>query len=474
MPVLFKTISGIKQKPMTTSNNADVDKLLRVPPHALEAEQSVLGGLMLDNQLFDQAQEVLQARDFYSPDNRLIFAAMTRLSAASRPLDIITVSEALEADGELERIGGLAHLADIARNTPSANNLIAYAQIVRERAALRQLIRAAHTIADSGYSAEGRSSEELLAAAEQQFAAIAEQRPAETGLEPINPLLKSAITRIDELSQSDSHITGLSTGYAVLDDKTSGWQKSDLVIIAARPSMGKTSFAMNTVEHALLHQDKAVLVFSLEMPAESLMMRLLSSVGRIDQTHVRSGKLDPDEITKLGIAVNKLKDRPLFIDDTPGLSPMDMRARTRRLQREHGDIALIMVDYLQLMRIPSSKENRTSEISEISRTLKSIAREFNCPVLALSQLNRALENRPNKRPINSDLRESGAIEQDADVIMFIYRDEVYNEDSPDKGTAELILGKQRNGPIGTCRLAFQGRFTRFDNLARFDGDGGGH
>ena len=452
--------------------NADfsLENRLRVPPHSLEAEQAVLGGLLLDAQALDQVLEVIAARDFYQPDHRLIFAAMLRLSEAGKPLDLITVSETLEQDGELERIGGLAHLAELARHTPGTSNLLTYAQIVRERATLRQLIRTAQDIADRSYTPEGRTSDELLAEAEKRFADIAEQRPADSGLEPINPLLQQTLARIDELSQSDSHITGLATGFYELDDKTSGWQKSDLVIVAARPSMGKTTFAMNTVEHALLHQQKPVVVFSLEMPAESIMLRLISSVGRIDQTHVRNGRLDQDEWDKLTIAIKKLKDRPLFIDDTPGLSPAEMRARVRRLQREHGDIALIMVDYLQLMRIAGNNEGRTAEISEISRSLKGIAREFNCPVIALSQLNRSLENRPNKRPINSDLRESGAIEQDADVILFIYRDEVYNEDSPDKGTAEIILGKQRNGPIGTCRLAFQGRFTRFDNLARPAGD----
>lgn len=448
---------------------SSTDNNLRVPPHSLEAEQAVLGGLLLDHQAFDQVLEVLQASDFYSPDNRLIFTAMARLSETGKPIDIITASELLEQDGELERVGGIAHLAELARQTPGTSNLLTYAKIVRERAVIRQLIRTAHNVADTGYATEGRSSDELLAQAEQLFADIAEQRPSESGLESIDPLLKNALQRIDELSQSDSHITGLSTGYYELDDKTSGWQKSDLIIVAARPSMGKTTFAMNAVEHALLHQDKPVLVFSLEMPAESLIMRLLSSVGRIDQTHVRNGRLEQDEYDKLTIAVKKLKGRPLFIDDTPGLSPAELRARVRRLQREHGDIAMIMVDYLQLMRVNGSNEGRTAEISEISRTLKGIAREFNCPVMALSQLNRSLENRPNKRPINSDLRESGAIEQDADVILFIYRDEVYNEDSQDKGTAEIILGKQRNGPIGTCRLAFQGRFTRFDNLARMPG-----
>ncbi len=458
---------------MSTATDTNVARAdftgLRLPPHSLEAEQAVLGGLLLDHQIFDQVLEVVQPRDFYNPDNRLIFSAMGRLSEAARAIDIITVSEALEADGDLERVGGIAHLAELARHTPGTSNLLTYAQIVRERSTLRQLIRTAQEVADKGYTPDGRSSDELLAEAEQLFADIAEQRPADSGLIAINPILQGALQRIDELSQSDSSITGLSTGYYELDEKTSGWQKSDLIIVAARPSMGKTTFAMNAVEHALLHQNKPVVVFSLEMPAESIMLRLLSSVGRIDQTHVRNGKLDQDEWDKLTIAVKKLKDRPLFIDDTPGLSPAEMRARVRRLQREHGDIAMIMVDYLQLMRVAGSSEGRTAEISEISRTLKGIAREFNCPVMALSQLNRSLENRPNKRPINSDLRESGAIEQDADVILFIYRDEVYNEDSPDKGTAEIILGKQRNGPIGTCRLAFQGRFTRFDNLARAPG-----
>lgn len=454
----------------TTFNASATDNPLRVPPHSQEAEQSVLGGLLLDNQAFDQVMEILQVRDFYYPDNRLIFSAMARLSSANQPLDIITVSECLESDGELQTVGGLTYLAEIARNTPSAANLIHYAQIVRERSTLRQLIHTAHDIANTGYHTDGRTSNELLAWAEQRFVALSEQRPAESGLEPINPLLKSALARIDELANSNDTITGLSTGYYELDEKTSGWQKSDLIIVAARPSMGKTTFAMNAVEHALLHQNKPVVVFSLEMPAESIMFRLLSSVGRIDQTRVRNGKLEPDEWDKLTVAVNKLKDRPLFIDDTPGLSPNELRARVRRLNREHGDIAMIMVDYLQLMRVNGNgNEGRTAEISEISRTLKGIAREFNCPVMALSQLNRSLENRPNKRPINSDLRESGAIEQDADVILFIYRDEIYHEDSPDKGTAEIILGKQRNGPIGTCRLAFQGRFTRFDNLARPSG-----
>lgn len=450
---------------MTTASDT-VDTRLRVPPHSLEAEQAVIGGLLLDHQAFDQVLEILQARDFYHPENRLIFSAMARLSELAKPLDIITVSESLDQDGELNTIGGIAHLAELARHTPGTANLLAYAQIVRERATLRQLIRAAHNIADHAHTPEGRDSNELLATAEKIIADIAEGRPSEGGFEAMNPLLKSTVQQIGELSQLESDITGLDTGYAALNEMTSGLQKSDLVIVAARPSMGKTAFAMNLVEHAVLHQKKPVLVFSLEMPASSIILRILSSVGRIDQGRIRKGKLENNEWDRLTEAAGRLKDRPLFIDDTTGLSPAEMRARTRRLQREHGEIAMIVVDYLQLMHIPGAKEGRTNEVSEISRSLKSIAREFNCPVIALSQLNRSVDSRTDKRPNNSDLRDSGAIEQDADVIMFIYRDEVYNkEDSPDKGIAEIIIGKQRNGPIGKCKLAFQGHFTRFDNLA---------
>jgi replicative DNA helicase len=446
------------------SNNTDAR--LRVPPHSLEAEQAVLGGLLLDHQALDQVLEVLQVRDFYNPENRLIFSAMLRLSELAKPLDIITVSELLDQDGELHAIGGIAHLAELARHTPGTSNLLTYANIVRERATLRQLIRAASNIADHAHTPDGRDSNELLASAEKIIADIAEGRPKESGFEFMNPLLKSTVLQIDELSQLDSDVTGLDTGYIKLNEETSGLQKSDLIILAARPSMGKTAFAMNLVEHAVLHQDKPVLVFSLEMPASSIILRMLSSVGRIDQQRIRKGKLVGDEWDKLTAAAGRLKDRPLYIDDTTGLSPAEMRARVRRIQREHGEIALIVVDYLQLMHIPGAKEGRTAEVSEISRSLKSIAREFNCPLVALSQLNRSVDGRTDKRPNNSDLRDSGAIEQDADVIMFIYRDEVYHkEDSPDKGIAEIIIGKQRNGPIGTVKLAFQKHFTRFDNLA---------
>jgi replicative DNA helicase len=295
---------------------------------------------------------------------------------------------------------------------------------------------------------------------------ISEQGPKAGGPRDVNPLLKDAIDRIEELFTSGGDITGLSTGFTDLDGMTSGLQPSDLVIVAGRPSMGKTTFAMNLVENAVLRQDKPILVFSMEMPAEQLVIRMLSSIGKINQTRIRNGKLEQEDWPKLSTAVAKLKDVPLFIDDTPALTPTELRSRARRVAREHNGLGMIMVDYLQLMQIAGSSEGRTAEISEISRNLKAIAKEFNCPMVALSQLNRSLEQRPNKRPVNSDLRESGAIEQDADVIMFIYRDEVYHEDTPDKGVAEIIIGKQRNGPIGTCRLAFIGEFTRFENLAR--------
>ena len=438
---------------------------LKLPPHSLEAEQSVLGGLMIANDAWDKVADMVTDVDFYRPEHRLMFRRMAQLIEASQPIDIVTLADALTHADELDRAGGFTYLAEIARNTPSAANIRAYAIAVRERSSLRALITAAQTIADSGFHPEGRSSAELLDDAERRIAQISESRPKSGGPEAINPLLKRAVDRIDELFNSDSAITGISTGFADLDDRTSGLQRGDLIIVAARPSMGKTTFAMNMVEHAVLHNEKPVVVFSMEMPAEQLILRMISSIGRIDQTKVRSGRLDDEDWPKLSAAVSKLKDRPLFIDDTPALSPLEVRARTRRIAREHGDPALIMVDYLQLMQIAGSTEGRTAEISEISRSMKAIAKEFACPVVALSQLNRGVEQRPNKRPVNSDLRESGAIEQDADLIMFIYRDEVYNEESTDKGIAEIIIGKQRNGPIGTARLTFIGKFTRFENLA---------
>lgn len=442
-------------------------------PHSIEAEQAVLGGLMLDNKRLDAVLEVISEVDFYREDHRQIFKMMQILQENAQPLDVITLSEELHRHDQLERVGGLAYLVEMANNTPSAANIVAYARIVRERSTLRQLIAAAQEISKSSYNPSGLDSDDLLQLAEKRVAEIAEDRPKEGGLVGVNDLLKVTVQRIDELFRSGSDITGVPSGIADLDQRTSGWQPGELIILAARPSMGKTALALNFVESAMFSQNRPVLVFSMEMPSAAMIMRMMSSVGRIDQGRMRNGKLTEEDWPKLSSAVAKMKDKLLFIDDTPGLSPQELRARVRRIAREHGNPGMIMVDYLQLMQIAGSSEGRTQEISEISRSLKAIAKEFDCPLIALSQLNRGVEQRPNKRPMNSDLRESGAIEQDADVILFIYRDEYYNEDSPDKGIAELIIGKQRNGEIGTCRAAFIGKYTRFDNLAPeyFQNDG---
>lgn len=453
-------------------------------PHSIEAEQSVLGGLMLDSGRLDMVAEQLKASDFFSGNHRQIFEVMQELAGDEQPLDIVTLSEALGQRELLESVGGIAYLAELAENTPSAANIAAYAKIVRERSTLRQLISAANEISKSSFNPGGLGSDDLLQLAERKVAEIAEIRPKEGGFSGVDSLLKQTVERIDELFKAEGDITGLSTGLRDLDGRTSGWQPGELIILAARPSMGKTALALNFIESAMLKQDKPTLVFSMEMPSDSLVMRMLSSIGKIDQGRIRNGKLQDDDWPKLTAAVQKMKGKGLYIDDTPGLSPSEMRARTKRVVRDHINKlmsedpnlpreeaekrsmpAMIMVDYLQLMQIAGSTEGRTQEISEISRSLKGLAKEYNCPVIALSQLNRGVEQRPNKRPMNSDLRESGAIEQDADVILFIYRDEYYNEDSPDKGMAELIIGKQRNGEIGTCRAAFVGKYTRFDDLA---------
>ncbi len=435
------------------------------PPHSVEAEQSVLGGLMLDNNSWDNIAEILSPEDFYRQEHRLIFRTMEKLVGGGKPIDVVTLSEDLERTEGEENAVDLEYLVDLARNTPSASNIRAYAEIVRERAMLRQLVHAANEIADIAYNPAGRSSADVLDEAERKVFQIAESRPKEGGPQGVNPLLSTALEKIDHMFQSGGQMTGLTTGFTDLDKMTSGMQPSDLIIVAARPSMGKTTFSMNLVENALMASDKPVLVFSLEMPADQLVTRMLSSLGRINQTKIRNGQLEDEDWPKLTTAVDMLRNKPLFIDDTSGISPNEMRARARRIVREHGKIGMIMIDYLQLMSLGGKAESRTQEISEISRSLKALAKEMECPVIALSQLNRSLENRPNKRPVNSDLRESGAIEQDADVIMFIYRDEVYNEDTDQKGVAEIIIGKQRNGPIGYCKLAFIGQFTRFEDLA---------
>ncbi len=438
---------------------------LKVPPNSVDAEQAVLGGLMLDNREWDNIADLLIPRDFYRREHQIVFQVMLQQSEANNPIDVVTLGEALNSLNELDNAGGIDYLGELVGNARGTANIKAYADIIRERAILRRLISVANEIADSGYNTGGRKAADVLDEAEQKVFKIADDRPREGSPEAINPLLTRVVDRIDELSGTDGGLTGLTSGYKDLDKMTNGWQKSDLIIVAGRPSMGKTAFAMNLVEHAVILGNKPVLVFSLEMPAESLVFRMLSSLGKIDQTRLRTGQLEDADWPKLTAAVAKLKDRPLLIDDSPGLSPMEMRSRARRVVREHGALGMIVVDYLQLMSVKGTTENRVGEISEISRSLKLIAREFECPVIALSQLNRALEQRPNKRPLMSDLRESGAIEQDADIIAFIYRDEVYNEDSPEKGVAEIIIGKHRNGPIGTLRLSFQGMYTRFENYA---------
>lgn len=441
---------------------------LKVAPHSIEAEQSVLGGLMLDNDAWDQVSDIVAEDDFYRHDHRMIFRAVAELGRLTKPFDVITLSEWMQDVGILDKAGGLAYLGALAKNTPSAANIKAYAQIVRERAVLRQLAQAGAEISDSVYNKGARTSEELLDDAERLVFNIADQGArGRRGFSALKDLLVKAVDRIDTLFHLDNPITGVPTGYTDFDDRTSGLQASDLIIVAGRPSMGKTSFAMNIVEHAAIKNKTPVAVFSMEMPGEQLAMRMMSSLGRIDQHRVRTGKLSDDDWPRLTSAVSLLAEAPIFIDDSPALTPNEVRARSRRLAREHG-LGLIVVDYLQLMQVSGTKENRVTEISEISRSLKSLAKELKVPVIALSQLNRSLEQRPNKRPVMSDLRESGAIEQDADLIVFIYRDEVYNEDSPDKGTAEIIISKQRNGPIGTTRLTFLGQYTRFENFTSGD------
>ncbi len=444
------------------ASNDRADKL-KLPPYSIEAEQSVLGGLMIDNNTWEQVADQIAENDFYRRDHRLVFRAIAALAEKDQPLDVITLSEWLEQQKELENVGGLSYLGALAKNTPTSANIKAYAAIVRERSVLRQLIRVSTDIAESAYNTEGRSSVEILDEAERQVFQIAEQGArTNQGYKSVTELMGNALEKIQTLFENDEAYTGVPTGFDDFDIKTSGLQPSDLIIIAGRPSMGKTSFAMNIVESVAVKAKQTVAVFSMEMPGDQLVMRMLSSLGRIDSNKVRTGKLEDTDWPRLTSAVNILNEAPIFIDDTPSMSPMEIRARSRRIKKEHG-LGLIVIDYLQLMQVSGSSENRATEISEISRSLKGLAKELGVPVIALSQLNRSLEQRPNKRPVMSDLRESGAIEQDADLIVFIYRDEVYNEDSPDKGSAEIIIGKQRNGPIGMSRLTFLGKYTKFEN-----------
>ena len=441
-----------------------------IPPHSTEAEQAVLGGIILSNQHWDGIAERVIAEDFYTFAHKAIFQTMEELMRNQTPIDLITLDQALKAKGISDSVGGFAYLADLSNNTPNAINILAYAEIVREKAILRELIAVGNRIAENSYSPKGKDIKMVLDEAEREVFAIAEKRSSSTeGPQNVLSVLESTIARIETLGKLENHngVTGVTTGFVELDKKTAGLQPSDLIIVAARPSMGKTTFAMNVCENAAMASDKPVLVFSLEMPAEQIMMRMIASLARVDQTKIRTGQnLEEAEWSKIASVFGMFKQKNnLYIDDSSGLTPTELRSRARRVYRENGGLSMIMVDYLQLMRAPAFSDNRTLEIAEISRSLKALAKELEVPVIALSQLNRTLEQRADKRPVNSDLRESGSIEQDADLIMFIYRDEVYNDNSEDKGVAEIIIGKQRNGPIGRVRLAFNGQFSRFDNLA---------
>ena len=438
---------------------------LRVPPHSIDAEQAVLGGLMLDERAWERIADKLGENDFYRKDHRLIFRAIGELSNKNLPCDAVTLGEWFESNGLAELVGGTSYVIQLANSTPSAANIAAYAEIVREKSILRQLIDAGTEIVGDGFQPEGRSSQEILETAEQKVFHIAESGArGKKGFVQMRSAVKEAFQILHQRYESKGSVTGLATGFADLDEMTAGLQPSDLIIVAARPSMGKTALAVNMAEHAALKSKKAVAIFSMEMSASQLAFRLISSLGRINQQHLRTGDIQEEEWPRVTSAITLLSDAKIFIDDTPALSPAELRARARRLKREH-DVGLIVIDYLQLMQVPGNKENRATEISEISRSLKAMAKEMNIPVIALSQLNRSLEQRTDKRPVMSDLRESGAIEQDADVILFIYREEVYDKESPKKGSAELIIGKQRNGPIGTVNLTFLGQYTRFESIA---------
>ncbi|MEL0083555.1 MAG: replicative DNA helicase [Gammaproteobacteria bacterium] len=441
---------------------------LKIPPHSIDAEQSVLGGLMLDSDAWDLVADRVNSEDFYRQSHRVIFDVIRTLQERGDPCDVITISEALQAEGKIEDAGGLPYLGELAQGTPSSVNIAAYADIVRERSITRQLTQVGARIAEAGFNSAGRTVADLLDFAEQQVFDIAEQgAKGKSGFTAIDQVLPDVIQELDELFNSDRALTGLSSGFSDMDDRTAGLQKGDLIILAARPSMGKTALAMNLAENVAIRERETVAIFSMEMPAKQLANRLLASLGRVDTKRLRTGDLSEDDWPRITSAVTLLSEAAIHIDDTPALTPMELRARVRRLKRQHG-LGLIIVDYLQLMQASGKNENRTAEISEISRTLKALAKEMDVPVIALSQLNRSLEQRPDKRPKMADLRESGAIEQDADLILFIYRDEVYNEDSDAAGTAEIIIAKQRNGPVGTLRLAFIGQYTRFEDLAFSD------
>ncbi|WP_028454622.1 replicative DNA helicase [Chitinilyticum litopenaei] len=442
---------------------------LRLPPHSVEAEQSVLGGLLLENGAFDRIADILFAADFYRDDHRRIFEVIAKLIELNRPADVITVSEALDSNNDLVYVGGLAYLGSLVQNTPSAANIRRYAEIVREKSVMRQLASVATEIADAAYSPGGREAKELLDEAESKVFQIAEQSgKGQQGFFAMPPILKEIVERIDHLYQQEnpSEVTGTATGFIDLDKMTSGLQPGDLIIVAGRPSMGKTAFSVNIAEHVGCELKLPVAIFSMEMGATQLGMRMVGSVGRIDMHKLKTGRFDDEDWLKLTHAVGKLSEAPIFIEETGALTALDIRTRCRRLARQHnGKLGLVVIDYLQLMagRAGARDQNRATELGEISRSLKGLAKELKVPIIALSQLSRSVEQRTDKRPMMSDLRESGAIEQDADLIMFMYRDEYYNPDSPHKGLAECIVGKHRNGPVGRVPLVFQGMYSRFGN-----------
>jgi len=438
---------------------------LNLPPNSVQAEQALLGGLMLDKSAWDRVADRVSEDDFYRPDHRLIFAAIRTLSERNEPCDAVTLSEYLDSHGELGNAGGLGYLGSLVKDTPSAANVADYARIIHDRGLLRALIQAGNEIAGSAYNTEGRQISELVDEAERKVFEIAEKGQRRgSGFVQLRQVLSKTIDQIDERYQNQEAVTGLSTGYGEFDEMTAGLQKGDLIIVAGRPSMGKTSLALNIAENAALNQSQRqpTAVFSMEMSTEQLALRMISSLGRVNQQSLRNGRLHDEDWPRINGAIQLMQEAPLFIDDTPSLSPTEIRARARRLKREHG-LSLIVIDYLQLMQVTGNTENRATEISEISRSLKALARELEVPIIALSQLNRSVEQRTEKKPIMSDLRESGAIEQDADLIIFIYREEIYDKNTPRKGIADISIAKQRNGPVGEFQLTFLGQYTKFEN-----------
>jgi len=443
--------------------DAGAEQRLKVPPNSISAEQALIGGLMLNAQAWDKIADVIVGEDFYRKDHRVIFEAIANLVEGGSPCDVVTVSEHLDGRGELDQAGGLEYLATLANETAGAANARAYAKIIRETSTLRALINAGNEISGNAFTSGERNAAQIVDEAERLVFEIAEKGSrGRRGFKSLKQILPEAVDRIDLLHQSEGSITGISSGYHEFDKLTAGLQAGELVIIAGRPSMGKTTLALNIGENAAIGSKVPTAIFSMEMPSQQLAFRMISSLGRVDQTHLRTGNFPDEDWSRINTAVQLMSEAPIFIDDTPSLSPTEIRARARRLHREHG-LGLVIIDYLQLMQVEGSKENRATEISEISRSLKALAKELEVPVIALSQLNRSVEQRADKRPVMSDLRESGAIEQDADLIVFIYREEVYNQDTPRKGIADIAIAKQRNGPIGDFPLTFVGRYTKFEN-----------